>query len=88
MFNFQYTPNGKRKFHWKLVIYLIAVFCAISASYACGAEILFVVGKKAVVGRKDLRSGDLSIKNHLEDRGFNVVIREDKNVKKTFYSSF
>jgi hypothetical protein len=75
MFKTQYTINEKRKLHWKLIICLAAVFFAISASYACGTEILFVVGKK------DLRPGDLSIKNHLEDRGFNIVIREDTNIK-------
>jgi hypothetical protein len=75
MFKSQYTIDKKKKYHWKLIIYLIAVFFAISTSYACGAEILFVVGKK------DLRPGDLSIKNHLEDRGFNLVVREDTNVK-------
>ncbi|MGD9139251.1 MAG: hypothetical protein PVH42_20990, partial [Desulfobacterales bacterium] len=62
MFKTQYTINEKRKFHWQLIIYLVAVFFAISSSYACGTEILFVVGKK------DLRPGDLSIKNQLEAR--------------------
>ena len=75
MFKFQYTIDVKRKFQWKSIICLVAVFLAICASHACGAEILFVVGKK------DLRPGDLSIKNHLEDRGFNLVVREDTTVK-------
>ena len=75
MFKPQYGINAKRKFHWKVIIYLIVLFSVFSAAYACGAEVLFVVGKK------DLRPGDLSIKSHLEDRGFNVVIREDTIVK-------
>ena len=32
-------------------------------------------------GKNNLRAGDLSIKNHLENRGFNVITREDTIVK-------
>jgi hypothetical protein len=75
MFKPRYGFYEKRKSHWKVIIYLIVLFFLISAAYACGPEILLVVGKK------DLRPGDRSIKNRLEDRGFTIVLREDTNVK-------
>jgi hypothetical protein len=63
------------KHHWKTYIGTILVLFLLGASCAFGAEVLFVVGKK------DLRAGDLSIKNHLENRGLNVTIREDSSVR-------
>ncbi len=65
----------KKKNHWKTCIGMILVLFVFSASFALGADVLLVVGQK------DLRAGDLSIKNHLENRGFNVVIQEDTIVK-------
>ena len=65
----------KKKNHWKTCIGMILVLFVFSASFALGADVLLVVGQK------DLRAGDLSIKNHLENRGFNVVIQEDAIVK-------
>ena len=65
----------KKKNHWKTCIGMILVLSVFSASFALGADVLLVVGQK------DLRAGDLSIKNHLENRGFNVVIQEDTIVK-------
>ncbi|CAB1063270.1 hypothetical protein D1BOALGB6SA_8053 [Olavius sp. associated proteobacterium Delta 1] len=71
MFNLRNTINEKMKNHWQTYLCVVMALFAFSASYAFGAEVLFVVGKKAVVGQKDLRSGDLAIKNHLENRGQN-----------------
>lgn len=65
----------KKKNHWKTCIGMILVLFVFSASFALGADVLLVVGQK------DLRAGDLFIKNHLENRGFNVVIQEDAIVK-------
>jgi hypothetical protein len=65
----------RMNFNWKPFLATIMVFFVFTASYAFGAEVLLVVGKK------DLRAGDLSIKNHLENRGFNVTIREDSSVR-------
>jgi len=65
----------KMKNHWKTCIGTILMLFVFSASFALGVEVLLVVGKK------DLRVGDLSIKNHLENRGHNVIIREDTIVK-------
>jgi len=75
MSNFQNKIYKKMKNHWKTYIGTILVLFVFTATYALGAEVLFVVGQK------DLRAGDLSIKNHLENRGFNVVIQEDTIVK-------
>jgi len=77
MFNLRYKIYEKMKSQWKTYLCVVMVFFALSAPYAFGAEVLLVVGKKAVVGQKYLRSGDLSIKNHLENRGLNVIVRED-----------
>jgi hypothetical protein len=65
----------KMKNNWKTGIGTILVLFVYSASFAFGAEVLFVVGEN------DLRAGDLSIKNHLGNRGFNVITREDTIVK-------
>jgi len=65
----------KKKNHWKTCIGMILVLFVFSASFAFGADVLLVVGQK------DLSAGDLSIKNHLENRGFNVAIQEDTIVK-------
>ena len=65
----------KMENHWKTSIGALLVLFVFSASYVFGAEVLFVVGKN------DLRAGDLCIKNHLENRGLNVVIQEDTIVK-------
>lgn len=67
--------------NWKMVQGMILVLFVFTASYAFGAEVLFVVGKKGVVGKREMRAGDLCIKNHLEDRGFNVTVQEDTSVK-------
>lgn len=55
--------------HLKIYLCAAIVLFALSAPYAFGADVLLVVGKKDVAGQKYLRSGDLSIKNHLENRG-------------------
>jgi hypothetical protein len=65
----------KMKNNWKTGIGTILVLFVYSASFAFGADVLFVVGEN------DLRAGDLSIKNHLGNRGFNVITREDTIVK-------
>ncbi|MBT8372409.1 MAG: hypothetical protein HKO68_07295 [Desulfobacterales bacterium] len=46
-----------------------------TASSAFGTEVLFVVGGKAI------KAGDQTIKKHLENRGFDVVVKNDKLVK-------
>jgi len=71
MFDIRYKTLVKKKNHWKTCIGTILVLFVFSASFALGAEVLLVVGKK------DLRAGDLSIKNHLENRGLKVIIKED-----------
>ena len=75
MSGLQHKIFKKIKNHWKTYIGTISVLFVFSASYAFGTEVLFVVGKK------DLRAGDLSIKTHLENRDFKVMIREDTVVK-------
>ena len=75
MSDFRHKILLKKKNHWKTCIGTILVLFVYSASFAFGAEVLFVVGEN------DLRAGDLSIKNHLENRGFNVITREDTIVK-------
>jgi len=69
----KYLAN--KKHHWKACMIAILVLFVFNASFALGAEILLVVGQK------DLRAGDLSITNHLENRGFDVVIQEDTIAK-------
>ena len=61
--------------HWKLCWLVITMVLVLTASPVFGAEILFVVGGK------DVKDSDQTIKNHLEDRGFNVVVIKDKVVK-------
>lgn len=75
MSDFRHKILLKKKNHWKTCIGTILALFVYSASFAFGAEVLFVVGEN------DLRAGDLSIKNHLENRGFNVITREDTIVK-------
>ena len=75
MTDLQHKIFKKMKNHWTTCIGTILVLFVFSASFALGAEVLLVVGKE------DLRAGDLSIKNHLENRSFNVVIKEDTIVK-------
>ena len=75
MSDFRHKILLKKKNHWKTCIGTILMLFVYSASFAFGAEVLFVVGEN------DLRAGDLSIKNHLENRGFNVITREDTIVK-------
>jgi hypothetical protein len=75
MFDSRHNVLVRKKNHWKTCIGTILVLFVFSASFAFGAEVLLVVGKK------DLRAGDLSIKNHLENRGFNVAIQEDTIVR-------
>jgi len=58
------------------------IIVAFSTSIAFGAEVLFVVGKqKVAAGKKDLRTSDISIKNHLINRGFDIVVLEDTDAK-------
>jgi hypothetical protein len=75
MSDFRHKIFAKKNTHWKTCIGTILMFLVFSASFALGAEVLLVVGQK------DLRTGDLSIKNHLENRGLKVVIQEDTIVK-------
>jgi hypothetical protein len=60
---------------------LLLILFTFNASSAIGAKILFVVGKKPAVGHKELRAGDVAIKNHLESRGLELVIEEDADVR-------
>jgi len=75
MSKLQHKIFTKMKHHWKLCIGTIMVLFVFTASSALGAKVLFVVGKK------DLRASDRFIKNHIENRGIKVIIREDKTVK-------
>jgi len=52
-----------------LILFVLAAPCAF------GADVLFVVGSP------NLKAGDLAIKSNLENRGFNVHIREDDVAK-------
>ena len=81
MSNLQIKIGGKFENYWKVYLSTIMVLFVLTASYAFGAEVFFVVGKKVVMGKKVLRTGDLSIKNHLENKGFTVIIQEDTIVK-------
>ena len=63
------------KIQTKICMRMIILLFVFSATCAFGADILFVVGKK------DMRPGDLCIKNHLEQRGFDVIVMEDTRVK-------
>ena len=81
MGNLRNKTNRKLNNSWKAFFWAVMIFFAINASYAFGADVLLVVGKKAVAGQKYLRAGDLAIKNHLESRGLNVIVREDTIVK-------
>jgi len=71
MFDFRHRVFAEKKDHWKTFTCTILMLFVFSVSFALGAEVLLVVGQK------DLRAGDLSIKNHLENRGLKVVIQED-----------
>lgn len=73
--------SEKMNHHWKAFAWLAMMFFAINVSSAFGADILFVVGQKVFAGQKFLRSGDLTIKNHLENRGLNVIVKADTMVK-------
>ncbi|MGV7223935.1 MAG: hypothetical protein ACQ9MH_20720 [Nitrospinales bacterium] len=75
MSDFRRKNLVKKKNHCKTFVCIILMLFVFSASFALGAEVLLVVGKK------DMRVGDLSIKNHLQNRGFRVVIQEDTIVK-------
>ena len=81
MINLRNKRYEKMNNHWKAFVWVAMVIFVINASYAFGADVLFVVGKKDVAGQKYLRSGDLTIKNHLENRGLNVIVKEDTIVQ-------
>jgi len=82
MFSSRHKILMKMKNHWKTCMAAILVLLVFNVSFAFGTEVLLVVGKKDVaVGKKALRAGDVSIKNHLANRGLKVVIREDAIVK-------
>ena len=81
MLNLRNKRHEKMTNHWKVFLWVAMVFFVINASSAFGADILFVVGQKEVTGQKYLRSGDRTIKNHLENRGLNVIVIEDTVVK-------
>ena len=59
----------------RVCLIAIMMLFAFSASSAFGDEVLFVVGGK------DMKAGDQIIKKHLENRGFDVVVKNDKMVK-------
>jgi len=63
------------KFYWKRCLGAALMFFVFTASYAFGAEVLFIVGSP------NLKAGDRAIKSHLENRGFNVHIQEDDVAK-------
>jgi hypothetical protein len=75
MFNLQNKVIKTMKDHSKACLVIILILFVFNASYAFGEEVLLVVGKK------DLRAGDIAIKNHLKNRDFNITIREDTIVK-------
>ena len=82
MLDFRHKLFSKRSNHWQTCMGVILMLFVFSTSVALGAEVLFVVGKKNLAGgKKALRSGDVAIKNHLADRGFEVVTCEDTIVK-------
>ena len=71
-----------RNDHWQTGIGVILVLFVFSVSFAFGADVLLVVGEKNLAaGKKELRAGDLAIKNHLVNRGFEVAVKEDAIVK-------
>ena len=80
MVNFRNKRHEKMTNHRKLFLLVFMVVLIINASFAFGADVLFVVGQKEIAGQKYLRSGDLTIKNHLEKRGLNVIVKEDTMV--------
>jgi hypothetical protein len=71
MLNF--APKKSRR--WKVCLLAITLVFVFSASSVYGAQVLFVVGGK------DIKGSDQTIKKHLEDRGFDVVVKKDKLVK-------
>ena len=71
MLNFEYKNSGL----WKVYLLAITMVFIFTVSSALGAEVLFVVGGK------DIKAGDQTIKKHLEDRGFDIVVKKDKLVK-------
>ena len=75
MSNLTHNLIEKMKIQWKICMGLIMLLFIFSATCVSAADILFVVGKK------DLRPGDLCIKNHLEQRGFDVTVVEDEKVE-------
>jgi len=81
MLNLRCKTNEKMKGHRATLLCLLLIFFAFNASSALCAKILFVVGKKPAVGQKELRTGDLAIKQHLEGRGLDLTIEEDADVK-------
>ncbi len=60
---------------WKVGLLTIALLFAFTVTSALGSDILFVIGGK------DIKASDQTIKKHLEGRGFNVIVKQDKLVK-------
>ena len=61
--------------YWKLTIGILLSFLFITSSVALGADVLFVVGKQK------LKAIDEKVMSNLIDKGFNVIVREDKRVR-------
>ena len=82
MSDLQLNNISKRNNHLKTCVGVILVLFVFSVACAFGAEVLLVVGKKNLAaGKKELRAGDLAIKNHLVNRGLEVVVKEDEIVE-------
>ena len=73
MLNFKNKNSGR----WKVCSIAVTIFIILTASSAFGTEVLFVVGGKG----KEIKLSDQIIKKQLEDRGFNVVVKNDTLVK-------
>jgi hypothetical protein len=80
MSNLTHKLIEKMKIQRQICLGLIMLLFFFSATCVSAADILFVVGKK------DLRPGDLCIKNHLEQRGYDVTVVVDEEVS-TEYAS-
>ena len=60
---------------WKVSLLAISLLFVFGVTSAIGSDILFVVGGK------DIKASDQTIKKHLEERGFVVVVKQDKLVR-------
>jgi hypothetical protein len=61
--------------NWKLAMGILVTFLFITSSVAFAADVLFVVGKQR------LKTVDEKVMSSLIDKGYNVVVREDKRVR-------